>query len=224
MNDRTQPMFDRHAVAAHRDTVDRPFVQRRARASRSRSSTRGVQMRNPVMFVVLVGSVLTTVLGIAALRRCDQVRPATAFILRSRRGCGSRCCSPTSPRRGGGARQGAGGGAARKARARQAQRLIGRSRAHVSIACRRRSLRRATSCSSKPAISFRATAKSSRASPRSTRARSRASPRRSFARRGRSPRSPAVRACCRTGSSCASPRPGRRLPRPHDRDGRGREA
>ena len=55
-------------------------------------------MRNPVMFVVEVGSVLTTILfftnlGVGEHRR-ERVRRA-----RRRRCSGSRCCSRTSPRR-----------------------------------------------------------------------------------------------------------------------------
>ena len=49
-------------------------------------------MGNPVMFVVEVGSVITTVLLCAATRRIS------ASTCRSRCGCGSRCCSPTSPK------------------------------------------------------------------------------------------------------------------------------
>ena len=52
-------------------------------------------MGNPVMFVVEVGSVITTILLIAtrAAGEADSVS-----ICRSRCGCGSRCCSPTSPK------------------------------------------------------------------------------------------------------------------------------
>ncbi len=49
-------------------------------------------MGNPVMFVVEVGSVITTVLLLRDPRRI------LASICRSRSGCGSRCCSPTSPK------------------------------------------------------------------------------------------------------------------------------
>ena len=53
-------------------------------------------VKNPVMFVVEVGSVLTTALLI------DNYRPSplrrSASTCRSRSGCGSRCCSPTLPK------------------------------------------------------------------------------------------------------------------------------
>ena len=53
--------------------------------------------RNPVMFVVEIGSVLTTVLFFAT----SATRPRRERVRRrsSRRGSGSPCCSPTSPRR-----------------------------------------------------------------------------------------------------------------------------
>ncbi len=57
-----------------------------------------LQARNPVMFVVLVGSVLTTILffrdlGDSTAERERVRRPGRACS------CGSPCCSPTSPRR-----------------------------------------------------------------------------------------------------------------------------
>ena len=53
-------------------------------------------VRNPVMFVVEVGSVLTTLLWIQALfGRGEAPRASSAP---SRSGCGSPCCSPTSPK------------------------------------------------------------------------------------------------------------------------------
>ena len=56
-----------------------------------------VQVRNPVMFVVGVGQPLTTGLFFDALR--GQARRLPGSSARSRCGCGSRCCSPTSPKR-----------------------------------------------------------------------------------------------------------------------------
>ncbi len=55
------------------------------------------QWRNPVMFVVYVGSILTTVLGVQALtgkggRLPDSSSPSPF-------GSGSPCSSPTSPKR-----------------------------------------------------------------------------------------------------------------------------
>jgi K+-transporting ATPase ATPase B chain len=52
-----------------------------------------VQWRNPVMFVVYVGSILTTLLAIQALGAKVKRRPAS--LSPSRCGCGSRCSSPT---------------------------------------------------------------------------------------------------------------------------------
>ena len=49
-------------------------------------------MGNPVMFVVEVGSVITTVLLYAA------ARSISVSTCRSRCGCGLPCCSPTSPK------------------------------------------------------------------------------------------------------------------------------
>ena len=57
-----------------------------------------VQWRNPVMFVVYVGSILTTVLGVQALAR-PRRGAGRASSSRSPSGSGSRCSSPTSPRR-----------------------------------------------------------------------------------------------------------------------------
>ena len=62
-------------------------------------------MKNPVMFVVEIGSVITTIFCSRDLRAS---RRTSASICRSRCGCGSRCCSRTSPRRWRGPRQGAG--------------------------------------------------------------------------------------------------------------------
>ena len=56
------------------------------------------QWRNPVMFVVYVGSILTTV-PVAPGARPARARRRPASSSPSRSGCGSRCCSPTSPRR-----------------------------------------------------------------------------------------------------------------------------
>jgi K+-transporting ATPase ATPase B chain len=57
-------------------------------AGRAASSAR-VQWRNPVMFVVYVGSAFTTALAIAQ---------PSLFTSAWRCGCGSPCCSPTSPK------------------------------------------------------------------------------------------------------------------------------
>ena len=61
---------------------------------------RGTWRKNPVMFVVEVGSVLTTLLLAARPRRRRRRRGAAVVHRRGQRsGSGSRCCSPTSPRR-----------------------------------------------------------------------------------------------------------------------------
>ena len=59
-----------------------------------------VQWRNPVMFVVYIGSILTTLLWVQALSFAGRHRHAAGLRARGRRsGCGSPCCSPTSPKR-----------------------------------------------------------------------------------------------------------------------------
>ena len=107
-----------------------------------------------------------------------------------------------------GPRQGAGRRAAQGAPRRHGEEAR-RSRSATRDVRRRRRPRRcarATSCWSRRATSFPATARSSRASPRSTRARSPARARRSSARAAATAApSPAARACSPTGSSCASP-------------------
>ena len=56
------------------------------------------QVRNPVMFTVYVGSILTTGLFVQSLR-FGRARSRRGSFWPSRPGCGSRCCSPISPRR-----------------------------------------------------------------------------------------------------------------------------
>ena len=56
-----------------------------------------VQVRNPVMFVVFVGSILTRASG--SRRWSDRARRPPGSSSGSRCGCGSRCSSRTSPRR-----------------------------------------------------------------------------------------------------------------------------
>ena len=55
------------------------------------------QLRNPVMFAVYLGSILTTLLWLQSLGGRPASRPASSSV--SACGSGSRCCSPTSPRR-----------------------------------------------------------------------------------------------------------------------------
>ena len=58
-----------------------------------------VQWRNPVMFVVLVGSVLISGLWLAISSAAAWLaRAGPASCSRSRCGCGRRCCLPISPR------------------------------------------------------------------------------------------------------------------------------
>ncbi len=105
------------------------------------------------------------------------------------------------------ARQGAGGEPARR-QAGHAGRQARRHAPRCTRAARSARARcaRATWCWSRPASSCRATATSSTASPRSTNRRSPASRRRWCARPAAiARRSPAARACCPTGWSCASP-------------------
>ena len=57
-----------------------------------------VQLRNPVMFVVYVGSILTSLLFLQALRGRGEA-PAADSYSPSPYGCGLPCCLPTSPKR-----------------------------------------------------------------------------------------------------------------------------
>ena len=216
-----------------------PSAVRSRRSSAARSSTSFAkldprhQVRNPVMFVVLVGSVLTTVLFVQALRRpgrgARRVHPR-----RSRSGSGSRCCSPTSPRRWPRAAARRRPTALRKAR-RDITAQEARRRARAAASTRRRARhrrRRAPTCA-------RATSSSSK--------RGRLHPGRRRGRRGRrlgrrerdhrreragDPRERRrpqrghrrhARAL-RLARRAHHRRPRRDLPRPHDRAGRGRQA
>ena len=75
--------------------------------------------RNPVMFVVEVGSVLTT--SCSSGTRDRRRRRERVHRARRRSGCGSPCCSPTSPRRWPRAGQGAGRHAAQDPRRRRSR-------------------------------------------------------------------------------------------------------
>ncbi len=57
-----------------------------------------VQWRNPVMFIVWVGSLLTTLLAIA-MAGGALTSSATFTAAASVSGCGLPCCSPTLPKR-----------------------------------------------------------------------------------------------------------------------------
>ncbi len=195
---------------------------RASRSSTRRSSRRAVvdsfrkldprhQVRNPVMFVVEVGSLMTTGLFVQALAGSwARHRPGSSS--RSPSGSGSPCSSRTSPRRW-----------PRAAARRRPTRSASRARTSRPSRSRRRA---ATPRPSAVAASqlrkgdlvlvrsgrlrFPATARSSKASPRSTRAPSPARARPSSARAAATAApSPAARASCPTGSSSASrPIPG----------------
>ena len=165
----------------------------------------------PVMFVVYVGSILTTRLCRAGARRqgrsADRVHPRL-----SRSGCGSRCCSRTSPKRWPKA-------AARRRRTALRRRAArtSRRRSSPSRRPRRRSSavsRRRPAAQGRPRArrgrrdSFPATARSIEGVGVGRRERDHRRDRAGDPRERRRSqrRSPAARACCPTGSSCASRR------------------
>ena len=83
---RARPLFDPPLV---REAIKDSFIK----------LAPWVQWRNPVMFVVLVGSVLITGLWLSTARRRSELpRVGRASCSRSRCGCGPRCCSRISPR------------------------------------------------------------------------------------------------------------------------------
>ena len=161
-------------------------------------------LRNPVMFVVEVGSVLTTILFFTNLELGEH---EPERVLGARRGIPLVHRAVRQLRRGGrrGPRQGAGRHAAPHPVGDDGEpppaRRVHRSR------CRARSSTSATRSSWSPARSSRATATSSRASRASTSPRSPASRRRSSARPAVTARpSPVGPVSSPTGSSSASPR------------------
>ena len=78
-----------------RPLFDPPIVKRAIGDSFVKLNPR-TMMKNPVMFVVEVGAAMTTIL--AAPRLGDRAPRSPASPSRSRSGCGSRCCSPISPK------------------------------------------------------------------------------------------------------------------------------
>ncbi len=86
------------ATTKARPLFDPPIV-RRALVDAFRKLDSARQVRNPVMFTVFVGSILTTGLGHPG-HLTAPARSRPAFILAaSPPGCGSPCCLPTLPRR-----------------------------------------------------------------------------------------------------------------------------
>ena len=76
-----------------RDAPEAPYVTgqivRGAIVDSFRKLDPRVQIRNPVMFVVFVGSIFTTIIGIgAALGKIRRAKAARASSSRSRPGCG----------------------------------------------------------------------------------------------------------------------------------------
>ena len=207
----------------------RPIVRRRDRSTAFRKLDPRHQVRNPVMFVVEVGSVAHDALCRPRSSPAPG-RSAPGFILGDlRSGCGSPCCSPTSPRRWPRA-------AARRRPRRSAQ---GAPRRAGEAARRDPQRRRDTSrpCGIDAAQGRRRARRGRRRHPGRRRGRSRASPRStrapSPARARPSIRESGGDRSAVTGGTrvlsdwlvvriTAEPR--RDLPRPHDRDGRGREA
>ena len=185
------------------------------------------QVRNPVMFVVYVGSILTTLLWVQALVGKGEAPAGSSSGSRS--GSGSPCCSPTSPRRWRRAAARPRRRSLRKARRDlQAKRLAraerGRRRSRSSRPSRAPQGRHASS--SRPATS---------SPPTASRRGRRLGQRGGHHRRERAgdpreraaiaARSPAAPRCSPTGSSCeVTANPGRGLPRPDDRAGRGGQA
>ena len=78
-----------------RPLFDPPIVRRAAKDAFLKLAPAHM-VRNPVMFVVLVGSVFTT---FALVRDAAGAARSSASSSSSRSGSGSRSCSPTSPRR-----------------------------------------------------------------------------------------------------------------------------
>jgi potassium-transporting ATPase ATP-binding subunit len=88
--EKEKPMTTKNKTQARREMYQRAVLE-----SFIKLNPRWM-VRNPVMFVVEVGSVLTTLLWIQAL--LGQGEAPTGFIGAIAFGCGSPCCSPTSPK------------------------------------------------------------------------------------------------------------------------------
>ena len=155
--------------------------------------------RSPVIFVVWVGSVLTTVLA---------VKDPSVFTIWVTPGCGSPCCSPNLAEAVAEGRGKAQAETLRRTRTETMARRLREDGTEEQVP-RHRAAGSATSSSSRPARSSPATVTSSRGSPPSTSRRSPASPPPSSASPvATAARSPAAPRCCPTGSSSRSRQPG----------------
>jgi len=114
------------------------------------------QLKNPVMFTVWVGSVLTSLLYVQALGGHGRRRPASSWPSPS--GYGSPCCSPTSPRPWPKAGQGPGRQPAQGQAGCDARLLRGGKYGGAWSRWAPRSCARATWCWWKPATPFPGTA------------------------------------------------------------------
>ena len=168
---KTRPLFD---------PPDRPA---RAWANRVRSSSiRAHMLRNPVMFVVLVGSVLTTV--VLHARHRSRVAARLGFTLQIALWLWFTVLFANfaeAMAEGRGKAQADTLRTTRTQTTRQAARASRRDGISIELGVVARRCGRAIWCSARRATSSRATAKSSKASRRSTSRRSPASPRRSSA-------------------------------------------
>ena len=175
-----------------------PQIVRRAIWDSLAQARPATMARNPVMFVVEIGSVLTTL----ATRpgRCDRRTPGLGFELQITAWLWLTVLFANFAEAMAEGRGKAQADTLRKAKTETIAQAASARTAHTRR-CRPRSCARATSSGWPPARSFRPTATSSKASHRSTRAPSPASPPRSSASRAAIARlSPAARASCRTGS------------------------
>ena len=196
-------------TATHAGTtaLSRPIVLQGIRDSFAKLDPR-VQVRNPVMFVVFVGSLFTTALGVAAALGMAPDAGRPGFVLHVAAwlwltvlfaNFAEAVAEGRGKAQAAALRSHAQGSAGEEAQGPAPRRTATRS-------SRRPRCGATTSCWSRPGTSFPRTARSSTASPRWTKARSPANRRPCCASRAAtSARSPAARACCRTGSWCASP-------------------
>ena len=194
-----------HAMPKRAPLFDPPIVRRAVLDSFHKLDPRH-QVRNPVMFIVYVGSILTT----GALRPGARRPGRGARRVHPRRlasGSGSRCCSPTSPRRWPKGRGKAQADALRRdppatsrPRSSPSRERAMPKRARRSSA--RRRCARATSCWSRPATSIPGDGEVDRRRRLGRRERDHRRERAGHPRERRRPQraSPAARACCPTGS------------------------